>query len=92
MWHCSAKLKNLSVALVSRAKNLIQLQPRVISNDFHWLFGSQSKHRDFVVYPPKKPHMEVARCLKTILLTIPKSPYQIIAKFRYSFGTRLSLF
>ena len=76
--------------------SLIQLQPRVISNDFHWLFGSQSKHRDLVVYPPKnppkKPHMEVAGCLKTILLTIPKSPYQIIAKFRYSFGTRLSLF
>ena len=57
MWHGSAKLKNLSVARLSQAKknlsvpSLIQLQPRVISNDFHWLFGSQSKHIDFVVYP-----------------------------------------
>ena len=36
-------LVNLSVALLSQAENLsvaslIQLQPRVLSNDFHWLF------------------------------------------------------
>ena len=46
----------MSVALLSQAKNmsvalLIQLQLHVISNDFHWLFGSQSKHIYFFVYP-----------------------------------------
>ena len=45
MWRCSAKLKNL------RVTPLIQLQPCVISNDSHWLFGSQSKHIYFFVYP-----------------------------------------
>ena len=35
--------------------SLLLLQPRVISDDFHWLFGSQSKHVNFSVYRPTDP-------------------------------------